>query len=252
MTAELRPKSLNAPQTRAERTRLARNLAEVIDDLYRSDAPPRHRERVLDLCRCRSSALCGSAGSNSPCDDPKLHVPSSPPMTRDILQAAEQKGNRTMTQESKNLTTHDTEVENIQIAAQEDAGFERILKFKKGDFIGDEDVPIGTEYVAHVRAWGKCWIKFVDGQVAERTWLRGYSAGHLLESALSSYGWLRGRAGVTERAEIAKDCAAVRTSAIRSAFDNRPPRIRSAVSMAVVCLSRATATRRGRGATAIS
>jgi hypothetical protein len=163
-----------------------------------------------------------------------------------------EKGNRTMAQESKDLTTHDTEVENIQIAAQEDAGFERILKFKKGDFIGDEDVPIGTEYVAHVRAWGKCWIKFVDGQVAERTWLRGYSAGHLLESALSSYGWLRGRAGVTERAEIAKDCAAVRTSAIRSAFDNRPPRIRSAVSMAVVCLSRATATRRGRGATAIS
>jgi hypothetical protein len=39
-----------------------------------------------------------------------------------------------------------------------------------------------------------------------------------------------GRAGVTERAEIAKDCAAVRTSAIRSASDNRPPRIRSAVS----------------------
>jgi len=29
--------------------RLARNLAEVIDDLYRSNAPPRCRERVLDL-----------------------------------------------------------------------------------------------------------------------------------------------------------------------------------------------------------
>jgi ParB-like chromosome segregation protein Spo0J len=28
---------------------LARNLAEVIDDLYRSNAPPRHRERMLDL-----------------------------------------------------------------------------------------------------------------------------------------------------------------------------------------------------------
>jgi hypothetical protein len=62
-------------------------------------------------------------------------------------------GNRTMTQESKELTTYDTEVENIQIAAQEDAGFEKILKFKKGDFlIGDENVPLGTEYVAHVRA----------------------------------------------------------------------------------------------------
>jgi hypothetical protein len=82
-------------------------------------------------------------------------------------------GNRTMTQESKELTTYDTEVENIQIAAQEDAGFEKILKFKKGDFlIGDENVPLGTEYVAHVRAWGKCWIKFVDGEMADRKMYR--------------------------------------------------------------------------------
>jgi hypothetical protein len=78
-----------------------------------------------------------------------------------------------MTQESKDLTTHDTEVENIQIAAQEDAGFEKILKFKKGDFfIGDENIPLGTEYVAHVRAWGKCWIKFVDSEMADRKMYR--------------------------------------------------------------------------------
>jgi hypothetical protein len=62
-----------------------------------------------------------------------------------------------------------TEAENILGAAQEDAGFEKLLKFKKGAyFIGEELVPLGTEYIAHAKAWVKCWIKFVDGKVAER------------------------------------------------------------------------------------
>jgi hypothetical protein len=34
---------------RQSSARLARNLAEVIDELYRSNAPPRDRERLLDL-----------------------------------------------------------------------------------------------------------------------------------------------------------------------------------------------------------
>jgi hypothetical protein len=76
------------------------------------------------------------------------------------------KGNRTMTQE---MTKHSAEVENIQVAAQADSGFEKILKFKKGDFlVGEEKIPLGTEYVAHAKAWAKCWIKFADGEVAER------------------------------------------------------------------------------------
>jgi hypothetical protein len=84
-----------------------------------------------------------------------------------------EKGNRTMAQENKDLTTHDTEVENIQIAAQEDVGFEKILKFKKGDyFIGDDEIALGAKYLAHVRAWGKCWIKFLDGEVADRKMYR--------------------------------------------------------------------------------
>jgi hypothetical protein len=84
-----------------------------------------------------------------------------------------EKGNTTMPQESKDLTTYDAEVENIQIAAQEDAGFEKILKFKKGDyFIGDDEIALGTEYLAHVRAWSKGWIKFVDGEVADRKMYR--------------------------------------------------------------------------------
>ena len=71
------------------------------------------------------------------------------------------------------LTTHDTEIENIHAAAQQDAGFEKILKFKKGEyFIGEELVPLSTEYLAHTTAWTKSWIKFVNGEVAERKLFR--------------------------------------------------------------------------------
>ena len=73
------------------------------------------------------------------------------------------------TQTSMALTTHGTELENIATAAQEDAGFEKILKFKKGEyFVGEEEILLGSEYLAHVVGWTKCWIKFVDGEVAER------------------------------------------------------------------------------------
>jgi hypothetical protein len=62
-----------------------------------------------------------------------------------------------------------TEAENILGAAKEDSGFEALLKFKKGEyFIGDDEVLLGTEYIAHAIAWTKCWIKFVDGDVVER------------------------------------------------------------------------------------
>ena len=61
------------------------------------------------------------------------------------------------------------EVENILGAAQEDAGFEKLFKFRKGEyFIGEELVPLGTQYIAHAIGWTKCWIKFVDDEVAER------------------------------------------------------------------------------------
>jgi hypothetical protein len=76
------------------------------------------------------------------------------------------KGSRTMSQE---ISKHSTEVENIKVAAQADAGFEKILKFKKGEYFVDEKgIALGTEYIAHARAWTKCWIKFVDGEVKER------------------------------------------------------------------------------------
>jgi hypothetical protein len=67
------------------------------------------------------------------------------------------------------IATNGDETDNIINAAQEDAGFEKILKFKKGGyFIGEEQIPLGREYIAHTRAWTKCWIKFVDGEVADR------------------------------------------------------------------------------------
>ena len=59
--------------------------------------------------------------------------------------------------------------ENILIAAQEDVGFDKILKFKKGDyFIGEQKVPLLTKYIAHPEAWTKCWTKFEDNKVVDR------------------------------------------------------------------------------------
>ena len=67
------------------------------------------------------------------------------------------------------MTISGTEAENILGAAQEEAGFEKLLKFKKGEYLtGDEVVSLGTEYIAHVVGWTKCWVKFVDGEVADR------------------------------------------------------------------------------------
>jgi hypothetical protein len=73
--------------------------------------------------------------------------------------------------ESQTSLTLDNEAEatNILAAAKEDAGFEKILKFKQGEFsIADDPVPLGSEFLAHPESWTKTWIKFVDGQVADR------------------------------------------------------------------------------------
>lgn len=58
-----------------------------------------------------------------------------------------------------------SEAEAIGNAASDDAGFEKLLKFKKGTYECDnEKVPHGTEFVAHCVGWTKSWIKFVGGQ----------------------------------------------------------------------------------------
>jgi hypothetical protein len=71
------------------------------------------------------------------------------------------------------LVTAGAEAENILGAAQEDAGFEKLLKFKKGEYLtGDEVVSLGTKYIAHAVGWTKCWVKFVDGEVVDRKTFR--------------------------------------------------------------------------------
>lgn len=65
------------------------------------------------------------------------------------------------------------EAQNIANAAQEDAGFEKLLKFKKGEYSCDgEVVELGTQFTAHCVGWTKCWIKFKDGMVADRRMYR--------------------------------------------------------------------------------
>lgn len=61
----------------------------------------------------------------------------------------------------------------IGTAAQEDGGFEALLKFKKGVYeLSGEDVPLGREYIAHCVGWTRCWIKFENQQVVERKMYR--------------------------------------------------------------------------------
>ena len=73
-----------------------------------------------------------------------------------------------MTNEPSNLPAKD-EIQNIADEAQNDAGFQKMLKFKKGEYFCDgEEVPLGTKYIAHAIGWTKTWVHFVDQQVVER------------------------------------------------------------------------------------
>ena len=76
---------------------------------------------------------------------------------------------KAMTKPETTQLTLDDEDENILSAAKAKAGFERLLKFRKGEYsIQDDVVPLGTEYLAHVAAWTKTWVKFADGKRVER------------------------------------------------------------------------------------
>ena len=62
-----------------------------------------------------------------------------------------------------------TEAENIANAASEDAGFEKMMKFKKGDYwLDNREVPHGTTYIAHAIGWTKTWVHFENGMVVDR------------------------------------------------------------------------------------
>ena len=51
--------------TEAERERLSRNLAEVIDDLYRQHAPPRDHERLIQLVQVQIRHAMSLAGRSA-------------------------------------------------------------------------------------------------------------------------------------------------------------------------------------------
>jgi hypothetical protein len=66
--------------------------------------------------------------------------------------------------------TFETELDNLAAATK---GHEKLLKFVKGEYwIMDDEVPLGTEYIAHASKLAFSWIKFVGDTVAERkAWL---------------------------------------------------------------------------------
>jgi hypothetical protein len=48
-------------------------------------------------------------------------------------------------------------------------GHEKLLKFVKGKYkVGDDEVPLGSQYVVHANQLTFCWIKFTDSRVADR------------------------------------------------------------------------------------
>jgi hypothetical protein len=74
-----------------------------------------------------------------------------------------------MTNEPSNNLPMKDEVRNIGDEAQNDAGFQKMLKFKKGVYFCDgEEIDIGTKYIAHCIGWTKTWVHFADQKVVER------------------------------------------------------------------------------------
>ncbi len=67
------------------------------------------------------------------------------------------------------IQTIDNELDNLASAAMNDAGFQKMLKFKKGDYFCDgQEVERGTQMIAHCMAWTKVWVKFQDRKLAEK------------------------------------------------------------------------------------
>jgi hypothetical protein len=58
----------------------------------------------------------------------------------------------------------------IAAAAQEEGANElgALLKYSKGHyFVGTEEIPLGTEFIAHVEHWVRGWVKFKGGSLIE-------------------------------------------------------------------------------------
>jgi hypothetical protein len=71
---------------------------------------------------------------------------------------------------SNELSIIGNEAKALMIAAQEEGANEigKLIKFSKGKyFVGTEEVPSGTEFIAHVSNWTRGWVKFVGGSLVE-------------------------------------------------------------------------------------
>ena len=57
----------------------------------------------------------------------------------------------------------------LEAASEDSDDFGRLLKFVKGKWeTGDDSVPDGTEFVAHVDQLARGWVRFEDGKVTDR------------------------------------------------------------------------------------
>jgi hypothetical protein len=62
-----------------------------------------------------------------------------------------------------------TELDNLADAVQDDVGFQKMLKFKKGEYFCDnQEVQLGTQMIAHCIGYTQVWIKFVNNEFIER------------------------------------------------------------------------------------
>jgi hypothetical protein len=67
------------------------------------------------------------------------------------------------------LQTQSDEAKNIGDEASNDTGFQQMIKFKKGDYwCGEDQIPLGTRYIAHAVGWTKSWVHFENRTVVER------------------------------------------------------------------------------------
>src|SRR5262249_29154693 len=59
--------------------------------------------------------------------------------------------------------------ERLLQVAQEQTGLGRLLKFNKGKyFVGDDEIPINREMIAHVVSFARGWVKFADNKVVQQ------------------------------------------------------------------------------------
>lgn len=67
------------------------------------------------------------------------------------------------------IIKHNSELDNIADEIQGDTGFQKMLKFKKGDYFCDgQQVDLGTQMLAHCIGFTKVWIKFKNGALVEK------------------------------------------------------------------------------------